>query len=218
MFVSRSRLTVVVRLLLTLLVGLALFAGVQALPSEAATKAAKVKALISKVIKSKNPKKTYYSLSKANRALIKKELTRGAKRLHWRSSPSTLALPSSVVPNSGVPVTCWSKTLVADWYGGVTKRLMFSTTNTTRVCVSSGSVQKVSVVQAFQDVSALGWHPDGVTKSTLDVNWEGRGVARGSFAWGAGGWYFIHGTLCSQVRLNADMIHYAGLLDCKVNT
>lgn len=88
-----------------------------------------------------------------------------------RSSPSTLALPSSVVPNSGVPVTCWSKTLMADWYGGVTKRLMFSTTNTTRVCVSSGSVQKVSVVQAFQDVSALGWHPDGVTKSTLDVNW-----------------------------------------------
>lgn len=66
-----------VRLLLTLLVGLALLAGVQTLPSEAATKAAKVKALISKVIKSKNPKKTFYSLSKANRALIKKELTGG---------------------------------------------------------------------------------------------------------------------------------------------
>lgn len=202
-----------VPVLLALLLGLTLATGVQAVTAQAASKSTKVKSLISKIIKSKNPKKTYNGLSKANKALLLKELKGGKKTLRVVGTPVS---PLGVTPNAGATGTCWNKSLEARYWGGVTKKLLFTTTQTTTVCVIDGNVSQVTVPQRFQDVYGLGWHPDGVSRATLDVDWEGRGVARGEFKWGAGGWYLFHGSVCSQLRLNRDFIHYAGSLACSM--
>lgn len=107
--------------------------------------------------------------------------------------------------------------LEADYIGGVTGKTLFSTTQTTNVCVTGGAVSEVTVPVKFQDVMGLGWHPDGVSKAALNVGWEGRGVALGKFIWGAGGWYLLHATYCAQLRLNKDFVHYGKSDDCKVS-
>ncbi len=172
-----------------------------------------MKALISKILKSSNPKKTWSKMSKKDKALVKKELKSGKVKVKLVAGGgvSTNAVPDT--PSTG---SCWQKTLEADYYGGVTRALMFSTTNTTQVCADSGTVTFVDVPEKFQNTERLGWHKDGVTDSTLDVNWEGRGVARGSFDFGAAGWVLLSKTICAQLRLNADMTHYASSSECSV--
>lgn len=200
------------RVLLALILGLALATSLQAPPAQASN-ASKVKSLIAKIMHSKHPKTTYLHLSKANRALVRKEVKKGHVTTRWvRSSSSTLA-----VPNSGSSGACWQKTLEADYRGGVTQRTLFTTTNTTKVCVVASSVSDVDVPESFQDTVGLGWHPEGVTDSTLNVDWEGRGVSRGTFSFGAAGWVLFQKTICSQVRLNSDFVHYAGSSKCAVN-
>lgn len=199
-------------MLLSLLVGRVLATGVQAAPAQAASPSTKVKALISKIIKSKHPKKTYYSLSKANRAVVRKELKSGTVRLRVVRTPAS----TNVSPNSGATASCWQKSLEAAYMGGKTRNILFKTTQTTSVCVVAGTVSEVTLPQRFQDTLGLGWHPDGVGKATLDVNWEGRGVALGKFKWGAGGWYLYHSNLCAQLRLNRDFSHYAASQACSV--
>lgn len=101
----------------------------------------------------------------------------------------------------------------------ITRSKLISVTNTTSVCVSSGVVTQVEMPEAFQQVysAALGWRKSGVEKSSLGVGWEGRGVARGDFSWGAGGWDFLYTTVCSQLRLNANMRNYAASDHCSLN-
>lgn len=103
--------------------------------------------------------------------------------------------------------------------GGITKAKLLSVTITTRVCVASGAVTSVEVSEAFQTVysAALGWHKNGVSDSSLNAGWEGRGVGRGEFTWGAGDWDLLFTTVCGQMRLNADMVHYAGSDSCSVS-
>lgn len=209
--VPNRRVPFLLRLLLVVVIALGLTAGLSAAPAEASQKT-RMKALISKVLKSSNPKKTYSKLSKSDKALVKKELKSGKVTVHL--VPNTTS--TAAVPGAGSTSSCWQKTLEADYYGGITRALMFTTTNTTQVCVSGGTVTTVDVPEKFQDVMRLGWHPEGVTDSTLDVNWEGRGVARGAFDFGAAGWVLLSKTLCAQLRLNADMAHYATSSACSV--
>ncbi len=203
-----------VRLTLALLVGLSLTVGPQTTSADASPKS-HVKALISKIIHSKNPKKTYSKLSKADRALVRKELKSGKTtvRLIGTVDPNSNA---NAVPAGSSDTSCWKKTLWVEYHGGVTTLVLFTTTNTTRVCVTGGVVSEVSVPEKYQDTRYIGWHSVGVTDSTLDVDWEGRDVARGSFDWGAAGWVLASKTLCAQLRLNADMVHYSSSSSCTV--
>ena len=153
-------------------------------PAEAASSnsaaAKKVRKLISKVIKLKNPKKTYSKLSKSEKALIKKELTGGARKTRVLGGTSANA---QAVPRS--TSNCWSKAVESSRWGGITKAKLLSVTNTTRVCVSGGVVTQVAIPEALQQVhsAALGWRKSAVEKSALSVGWEGRGVVRGDFTW-----------------------------------
>lgn len=74
------------------------------------------------------------------------------------------------------------------------------------------------MVESFQTVysASLGWHKSGVSEGTKSVGWEGRGVVRGDFTWGAGGWDFLFTTVCCQMRLNVNMTHYRATDDCSV--
>lgn len=212
MSVPNARTARLVPLLLALLFGLVLVTGAPATPAQAASSASRVKTLISKIIKSKHPKKTYYALPKKDRALVYKEVKNGSIKLRIiKSTPS-----NSVSPNSGSTTRCWQKTLESSYYGGVTRSRLFSTTNTTNVCVSGGSVSLVNLPQRFQSAFWIGWQPDGVDKATFNAGWEGRGAALGKFSWGAAGWYPWHKTLCAQLRLNRDFVHYGWSSDCTV--
>lgn len=77
----------------------------------------------------------------------------------------------------------------------------------------------MAIPEAFQQVhsAALGWRKSAVEKSALSVGWEGRGVVRGDFTWGAGGWDFLSTTVCGQMRLNANMRHYLASASCSVS-
>lgn len=180
--------------------------------ASSSSQASKVKKIIKKVIKAKNPKKTYKALSSANKKLLKKELKSGPVKTRVISGTSPLAMPQGSTDGS-----CWSKTVENTFYGGVTRSRLFAVTNTTRVCIENGAVKQVSVVEAFQEAFSMGWHGKGVSKSVLNVGWEGRGVARGSFAWGAGGWDLLSKLLCSQMRLNKNFVNYAASQKCSVN-
>ena len=197
---------------LALTVGLAL--GLQAAPAEASQKS-RVKALISKIAKSSNPRKTYSKLSRKDKALVKKELKSGKATVRVISRPvsTTSTGPVPNAPSNGV---CWQMTLLAEYHGGVTRAVMFSTTNTTRVCASGGAAYSVTIPDAYQNTEKLGWHSEGVTDATLDVDWEGRGVVRGQFDFGGGGWVLLSRKLCAQLRLNADIVHYATSAGCSV--
>ncbi len=211
MSILNRRLSAPLRILLALLVGLALAAGLQAPPAQASN-ASKAKSLISKIVKSKHPKTTWKKLSKKNKALVKKELFKGHVKLRYvTSTSSTLAVPAA-----GSTSRCWQKTLEASYYGTFSWRLMFTVTNTTQVCVDGDTVTSAAVPEAFQDTILLGWTPVGVTQAALDVDWEGRGAVRGRFDFGAAGWTLGSKTLCGQLRLNADMVHYADSDKCSV--
>ena len=110
MSARNPRMVRLVPVLLALLLGLTLATGVQAVTAQAASKSTKVKSLISKIIKSKNPKKTYNGLSKANKALLLKELKGGKKTLRVVGTPVS---PLGVTPNAGATGTCWNESLVA---------------------------------------------------------------------------------------------------------
>ena len=177
------------------------------------SEAAKVRKIIKKVIKAKNPKKTYKALSAKDKKLLKKELVSGrVKTRVFGGGPSPLTMPQGSSEGS-----CWSKTVENTFYGGITRSRMFAVTNTTRVCIENGVAREVSVVEAFQEAFSWGWHGSGVSKSVLNVGWEGRGVARGSFAWGAGGWDLLGKLLCSQMRLNQNFLNYAASQKCRLN-
>ena len=158
------------------------------------------------------------ALSKSDKALIKKELTGGARKTRILGGTSANATMNSATPQNSSG-TCWSKGIEASRWGGITKAKLLSVTITTRVCVASGAVTSVEVSEAFQTVysAALGWHKNGVSDSSLNAGWEGRGVGRGEFTWGAGDWDLLFTTVCGQMRLNADMVHYAGSDSCSVS-
>lgn len=209
---------IVLSLLLAIMLAVVTCVGVRAGPAAAESSAAKVKRLMTKVLKAKNPKKTYNALSKSDKALIKKELTGGARKTRILGGTSANATMNSATPQNSSG-TCWSKGIEASRWGGITKAKLLSVTITTRVCVASGAVTSVEVSEAFQTVysAALGWHKNGVSDSSLNAGWEGRGVGRGEFTWGAGDWDLLFTTVCGQMRLNADMVHYAGSDSCSVS-
>lgn len=211
MSIKTRRLAAPLRILLALLVGLALTAGLQA-PQAQASNSSRVKTLIAKIVKAKHPKTTWSKLSKKDKALVKKELFKGHVKLRYVTSTTN----TTAVPTGNSTSKCWQKTLEADYYGTFSWRLMFTVTNTTQVCVDGDTVTTASVPEAFQDTILLGWTPTGVTQAALDVDWEGRGAVRGRFDFGAAGWTLGTKTLCGQLRLNADMVHYADSDKCSV--
>jgi hypothetical protein len=93
---------------------------------------------------------------------------------------------------------------------------MFTTTNTTQVCVVGDTGVSATVAEGFQDTISFGWQPAEVNTGALDVDWEGRGAVHGRFDFTLDGWTLLTQTLCAQVRLNADMVHYSGSQDCSV--
>lgn len=104
---------------------------------------------------------------------------------------------------------CWSKAAEGTVYGGVTGAKVFTVGQTTKVCVTSGSVSSVSVPNKYLLLHGyIGVYSKGVTAATNDVNWEGRGVAIGTVAIGVNGWDISKTTKCVQLRLNADGVHY----------
>jgi hypothetical protein len=69
----------------------------------------------------------------------------------------------------------------------------------------NGSVYSVWVDGAGGETSTPGWRiAHAPTTSTLNVGWEGRGLARYYFVFGAGGWDLIHPSDCIQQLLNAN--------------
>jgi hypothetical protein len=199
------------RVLISLLVGLVLAAGLQAPPAEASN-ASKVKALISKIIHSKNPKATYSKMSKANKALVKKEL-KGVRKTKFTQSTPTNA---NVTPSGSGSTDCTIWTQYTSVLGGYTRLLQYGVSNTTRVCTTSGWVTSVDIVGSYIDAEGLGWHPDTVKDSTLNVGWEGRGLTRGTFWWGVAGWRLFERAECAQVRINADLVHAQGRWSCSL--
>ena len=75
-------------------------------------------------LKAKNPKKTYNALSKSDKALIKKELTRGARKTRILGGTSANATMNSATPQNSSG-TCWSKGIEASRWGGITKQSCF---------------------------------------------------------------------------------------------
>jgi hypothetical protein len=65
--------------------------------------------------------------------------------------------------------------------------------------------------------SGLGWHPDTVKDSTLDVGWEGRGMTRGTFWWGVAGWRIFETGDCAKVRINASTLVGEGRPGCDLS-
>jgi len=207
----------IVKLLRLVAVGFVMTAltfGLSSAPAEASQKT-RVKALIAKIVKSSNPKKTYSKLSKKDRALVRKEVKSGKVSVRIVASVNTTSVPETA-PNAPSEGSCWYKTLVASYKGGVSQQVMFTTTNTTQVCSDGGVVTGVTVPEAVQDEETLGWTAEGVTSDELDVNWEGRGVARGRFDFGGGGWALYSRQLCAQLRLNADRVHYSYSAQCSL--
>jgi hypothetical protein len=211
MSIPKRRLAAPLRILLALLVGLAMTAGLQGPPAQASN-ASKVKSLISKIVKSKHPKTTWSKMSKKDKALVKKELFNGKVKLKYVTSTTT----TNAVPNGSSTTRCWQKSLRAEYYGLFSVRLLFTVTNTTQVCVEGDTVTTAVVVEAWQDTNIIPWHPAGVTQGALDVDWEGRGAVRGRFEFTPTGWTLGTKELCAQLRLNADMVHYSASDKCSV--
>lgn len=146
------------------------------------------------------------TLSTSEKALVQKEFGAATTTLEEQVTVEPMAF-------SG----CWSKAIEVTVYVGITKAKVFTVGQTTKVCVTSGSVSSVTVPNKYLLLHGyVGVYSKGVTSGTNDVNWEGRGVAIGTVAIGVNGWDISKTSQCVQMRLNADGVHYQGSTSCNI--
>jgi hypothetical protein len=168
------------------------------------------------IISSSSPEEAYQALPPRDKDLLKTEFAK-ATTITTNSTGSSV---TDTHPNIGATPnssSCWSKSAETTLVGGVTQTYMFTVGQTTTVCASGGQVTSVGVSNPYTNTHGYpGIHAIGVQTSTLNVGWEGRGVANGTFGYGVGGWDLYTGSQCTKLYLNADMVHYRGSTECSL--
>lgn len=156
------------------------------------------------------------ALSESDKELLHREIS-GA------TSVLTL-LPANELSDTAIALAaytgCWSRAAEQTFYGGVTNAAIFGVGQSTKVCVSSGKVTSVSVINRYMKFYGYpGVSQSSLTANTNNVGWEGRGLAIGTAYFGVKiGDYGVGAqkTLCTQIRLNANGYSYQASKGCNL--
>jgi hypothetical protein len=172
-------------------------------PSEAEVKEAL--ALAKRVFEAADPKAAYSALGEADRLKVDGVTLPHTLEIHdSEPEPSDVQNPGPYAPGSSAYTGCRSI------HATGSKKALFGNTlytfwQDTHICAKNNSVNKVWVSGANGETSTPGWRiAHAPTTTALNVRWEGRGVARYYFVFGAGGWDIQHPTDCLQGLVNAN--------------
>ncbi len=135
------------------------------------------------------------------------------------TQPATVEVESQRVGGPETPLAytgCWAlnqKYEAKALFGNT----IYTYWQTTRVCAQNGRVTSVAVTYADGETSTPGWRiAHAPTTSTLNVGWEGRGLARYYFVLGTAGYDLQHPSDCIQLRLNANGYNYRSMSSCNL--
>jgi hypothetical protein len=161
-------------------------------------------ALAKQVFESSDPTAAYAALSEADRLKIDAAtLPHSLEVTSKEIDPSNIHPEGAVSPGESAWSGCWGlhQTFLRKALLGNT---LYTYWQNTYVCVN-GTVYSVWVDGAGGETSTPGWRiANPPTTSTLNVSWEGRGLARYFFVFGAGGWDLQHPSDCIQQLLNSN--------------
>jgi hypothetical protein len=141
------------------------------------------------------------------------------------TQPATLDVESLLIPDAetlGAATLkaftgCWAMNQVYE-RKALLGNTLYTYWQTTQVCAQNGQVTSVAVTNADGETSTPGWRiAHAPTTSTKNVRWEGRGLARYYFVFGAGGWDLQHPSDCIQQRLNANGHDHRSMSSCNLD-
>lgn len=176
-------------------------------------KQAKSLRLTKKVIKSKNPKKTYKALSKKDRGILDKEVKKGKSRgAILRVRRFSLPMPQGSGPTGAparTPAASQKNCIeVEAWVvhgGGYSGWVMTKVTQVSEFCKYGGKIHSVVITDTWTEVNYLGFRAGDTMKQTKNTGTSGRSVVRQQWIYGAGGWDLFRFTECVQIRVNASL-------------
>jgi len=169
--------------------------------------------LASTVFTSDDPKASYLALPASDRAVFDRY-----------TNAASVTIATTYTELNGQPLLtpaaysgCYQKS-AKGWVKNLVGVNLVEFGQATKVCVSSGKVKSVSILDVYYNILAIGWsQSSSPTKTTKNVGWEGRGLVQWHFALGAGGWVIQNETPCLQQRLNANGTSYAGSMSCSIS-
>lgn len=176
-------------------------------------KQAKSLRLAKKVIKSKNPKKSYKALSKKDRGILDKEVKKGkSRRVIVTVRRFTPAVPQGQRPNrvpaakpASVQLNCVEVEAYVVHNGGYSGWVLGKVSQVTVVCRQGNRIKSVAITDTWTEVNYLGWRAGDTKKQTKNTGDSGRSVVRQEWIFGAGGWDLVRSTDCVQVRVNVSL-------------
>ena len=182
-------------------IGVGLAPAASATPPDGAT-------IARRVLASRNPAATYRRLPAAKKRAMRYAIA--PTRVRTRHTKIRMIAQGNAA--------CWQEMARSEVHSaaGIT---LYSFWQATKVCTSKNKVVTVSVIKPLTgaETSTLGWRlRRGVDVTVYNAGWEGRGLARFAFVFGAGGWNLLHPTNCLQQRLNADHRNFLQLTSCNL--